>query len=385
MVLGALGDTLTLIGAIGGLLAIVGVGVLILLLASKSREIQAMRDWIEAEPERQQAAQQATIAEVQRRIAQARERRSAQAGGAPKVPGAAPAKPAVPAAAGAGIAAAAIPAGLAKTGDAPAAPTPSTPPPPGASEAASGKPAFAPLTPAGGASDDAAGDEVDEETALSDDPIEPAEADRTIAAPPASVAATSVGRSDTRYDDHDFDLLDEEQPRGGNKLLFGTGIAVLLAGFVLLGVLLLGGGDEQPSGGSSANTEQTPEGGGAEDPEPSTPEGGGEVNPSTVTVRVLNGTQITGLAQRVTDQLTGDGYRSVSPDTYSSDALNEETTVHYREGFKDAAAQIAEDLGLSSSAVQAMDAELRVAATEQADVAVLVGTDLDNGTSPTTG
>lgn len=391
MVLGTLLDTLSDVGAIGGILSIVGVGLLILLLASQSRQIQAMREWIEAEPDRQKAAQQETIAEVQRRIAQARERRSAQAGAKPGtptkpgVPGARPpGSPAVPAAAGvaAGAAAGAV---AAKPGDPIIPAKPADPAKPGLAPAlgADGlpKPAFAPLTPAGGGSVPPPADGGDDdEDALIGSAEDPGQETQLADAIPAS-----SGR-DTIYDDGDFDLVDDEPSSGGNRLLFGAGIAVLIAGVVLLGTLLFGGGDEDPatSGDNSAQSDPAA-GGGDEDPKPSTPSSESEVDPSSVTVRVLNGTTVTGLAQRVTENLTTKGYGSVAPDTYSSSQSLSESTIAYTDGFKAAATQIADDLGLPSSSVQAMDAEIRVAATEQADVAVLVGTDLDNGASPTTG
>ncbi len=78
MVVASLIDSLSKVGAITGIVSFVGIGLLVLLVAAQSRQIRAMREWIDAEPERQAETAQRVIAEVQRRIAAARERRAAQ-------------------------------------------------------------------------------------------------------------------------------------------------------------------------------------------------------------------------------------------------------------------------------------------------------------------
>ena len=77
MVTASLTDTLSRIGAIGGIIAAVGTGLLILLVASQARQLRSMREWIDEEPQRQADTAARVIAEVQRRIAAARERRQA--------------------------------------------------------------------------------------------------------------------------------------------------------------------------------------------------------------------------------------------------------------------------------------------------------------------
>ena len=113
-------DSLYKIGALTGILAIIGTGLLILLVAAQSREVRRLRDWVAGEPERAEALKQSTITEVQRRIAQARERRAAAAGGsaASAAPPSVPPLPGVPAAPGApiGAAAAGAAAGVAAAG-----------------------------------------------------------------------------------------------------------------------------------------------------------------------------------------------------------------------------------------------------------------------------
>ena len=101
-------------------------------------------------------------------------------------------------------------------------------------------------------------------------------------------------------------------------------------------------------------------------------------------VRVFNGTTITGLAQRVTDDLKTKGYSTGAKETLSTNQTATATMVSYREGSKSAATQVAEDLGLTSSAVRAIDADTSVAAGETAEVVVVTGADLDNGSSGST-
>lgn len=379
MVIADLVDTLSRIGAIGGILSIIGVGLLILLVASQNRQIRSMREWIDEEPQRQQETAQRVIAEVQRRIAAARERRGAAAAPAPEpavpaVPGTP--RPPAPGTLGATPEAQAIAAGkeLVPPGPVPAATADGAPPTDG--------PTFAPLTPAGGAEtpEGSVPPPANDEPAVVSEFLNQ-ETQVADALPDDPPLVSASNRSEPRYSDEHFDL-DDEEPRGGSRLLFGVGIAALLAGIVIAGFVLFGGGDEkQPSASSGANTpeETTPGGGGGEKTPatPSTPE------PSTINVRVLNGTTISGLAQRVTDDLKAQGYGPERPDTFAGAQTVSATSVEYRPGKKAAATAVAEDLGLSSSAVKAIDTDLSVAAGQTADVVVLTGTDLDS-TSGTT-
>lgn len=392
MVIADLVDTLSRIGAIGGILSIIGVGLLILLVASQNRQIRSMREWIDEEPQRQQETAQRVIAEVQRRIAAARERRSGAPVPAPEVPVPVPGAPRTPAPGTLGATPEAqaiaagkelVPPGPAAAAGAPQA-TPGAPPTtPGGPDA----PKFAPLTPAGGA--DATDGSVPPPPAPADDD-EPAvvsdylnqETQAADALPDDPPLVTASNRSEPRYSDEHFDL-DDEPREGGSRVLFGVGVAALLAGIVIAGFVLFGGGgDETPNGSANTPREEVPPGdGGNETPRKTTPT---TPAPSTVNVRVLNGTSISGLAQRVTDDLKGKGYGPDRPDTFAGVQTVTTTTVQFRPGKKTSATAVAKDLGLPASSVKAIEADLSVAAGESADVVVLTGSDLDSSASATT-
>lgn len=393
MVIADLVDTLSRIGAIGGILSIIGVGLLILLVASQNRQIRSMREWIDEEPQRQQETAQRVIAEVQRRIAAARERRAASVAPAPEIPVPVPGVPRAPA-----------PGTLGATPEAQAVAAGKELVPPGTAESAEGgegatppappddpnAPKFAPLTPAGGA--EAADGSVPPPPATPDDD-EPAvvseflnqETQVADALPDDEPVIPASNRADARYSDEHFDLHEEEH-EGGSRVLFGVGVAALLAGIVIAGFVLFGGGDDKKAdtasgSGDTAGEVDNGDGGGAtEEPKETTP----AVDPSTINVRVLNGTSISGLAQRVTDDLKAKGYGPDRPDTFTGEQTVSVTSIEYRQGNKEAAVAVAKDLGLPESSVKAIDTNLSVAAGQNADVVVLAGSDIDSSASGTT-
>ncbi|MBO9532783.1 MAG: LytR C-terminal domain-containing protein [Solirubrobacteraceae bacterium] len=404
MVVASLVDSLSKIGAIGGIISFIGVGLMILLVAAQSRQIRAMREWIDAEPERQAETAQRVIAEVQRRIAAARERRAAQAAGVPVVPGQPRQVPPAPGTLGATPEARAVAAAKA-TDTASGAATEVLPeggsvPPPGGGDSPGEPPVFAPLTPAGADGDDEPSDNGSEplaedlsvpppldpgqDTQLSD--TVPGEYDPLAASTPAAGGFGS-GYADDPYD-YDDEHLDE--PRG-NRALFGVGAAALVAGIVIAGFVLFGGGGDDTNSGSGpqGNTTQNEgSGGGNEDTgdtkKPTTPT---EIEPSTIRVTVLNGTKVNGLAAKITDRLAAANYTTGQPNSYSSDSTVATSIVEYRAGTGNEAKakQIAESLGLESTVVQPIDANVSAAAPETADVVVLTGQDLAGATSGTTG
>lgn len=363
-------DTLSAVGAIGGLLSIVGVGLLILLVASQSRQIRAMREWIEQEPQRQQETAQRVIAEVQRRIAAARERRTGTSTpppvGIPPLPGAASGVKPGPGTLGATPEAQALAAKKAGPVD------PNAPVVP---------PAFAPLTPAGGsdtsgsepppvtpAEPESIDDLVNQETQLSE-----ALPDEEFDAIPAAAASRS---RDERFGEDQFDLEDDDEPRS-NRLLFGVGAVALLAGIVLIATQLFDGGDS-PSTDTNASNDNGSESAPPKTTRATTPK---PADPSTITVRVFNGTQINGLAKNANDKLTAADYSTSDPQTYSTDVTRTATSVYFRPNFKSAATQVAKELGLASTAVTAITADVSTAAGETAEVVVITGADLDTGDS----
>jgi hypothetical protein len=415
MVVASLIDSLSKVGAITGIVSFVGIGLLILLVAAQSRQIRAMREWIDAEPERQADTAQRVIAEVQRRIAAARERRAAQAAApaaaAAPVPPTPRQVPPAPGTLGATPEARAVAA--AKAADTVSAPgevdptAGSVPPPTQGDDATGEPPVFAPLTPAADAEAAPAPpvDDAGEPPVLDalGEPIitsEPGQDTQPADALPADydplAAATPIAQgNDPRFADEHFALDDhfhddEEHPRG-NRLLFGIGAVALLAGIVLAATLLFGGGSDDTkapaTGGSGSTSSQGDTGGGSGSGAKPTPT---PVDPASVRVMVLNGTQVNGLAQQVTDTLSGKGYGTSQPNTFSSDQTLTTTTVQYREGHATDARQVAKDLGLQSSAAQPINADVSAAAPETAAVVVVTGQDLAgssgaSGASGTTG
>jgi hypothetical protein len=395
MVLADTIDTLSRVGAIGGILAIIGTGLLILLVAAQNRQIRSMKDWIDAEPERQQEITQRVVAEVQRRIADARARR---AGVAPPAAPAALPDPKTPAA----VAAAA--AGLAG-GTAAKSAAGSTAPPAIAPPGTPGAPKFAPLTPAGGddsTSVPAPGSDEELSADLGDDPgLNPAEDELPAVVagfnsqstqlsdtlPPQdtgrpSASASSMRVQDVRFDDDEYEP--EEEEHRSNKWLFGIGFVALLAGIVLLATMLFGG-DEPSTPASSDNTPAetaASDGSSKTTPKKST---NTTPNPSTVSVRVLNGTTVAGLAQKISLQVKNEGYAVGPPETLTSSQVLTNSVVYYRPNFRPSAEKIADSLGLGTDSVQPIDAETSVAAGDNTEVVITAGTDLSTGSSGTTG
>lgn len=134
------------------------------------------------------------------------------------------------------------------------------------------------------------------------------------------------------------------------RVLVAVGIIALLVAavsIVLSEELLSGGGDEETAKG-------------------------GKVERSDVTVAVLNGTSIGGLAGQVGGEIEQNGYQLGSVTTTTPDF--DKTVVLYATGQKAAAQRVARDLGLDPKQVEAMDRETRLRAGD-ADVVVIAGED----------
>jgi LytR cell envelope-related transcriptional attenuator len=106
------------------------------------------------------------------------------------------------------------------------------------------------------------------------------------------------------------------------------------------------------------------------------------VNPASVTVAVLNGTAINGLAHRVASRLQSSGYKQ-GADQNAPDQTHTATIVAYLPGFKRDAEAVATTLKLHSGAVQQVDQSTQAVACPgpgacNANVVVTVGTDLAN-------
>ncbi len=149
-------------------------------------------------------------------------------------------------------------------------------------------------------------------------------------------------------------------------------IAMSLGGLVLLAgagfaVVQLMGDDGQagssPSG--SAAKERTRDGDGGRNARSV------DISPSEVTVAVLNGTTIAGLAAQVGEEVTADGF-TLGTVTNAARTDQARSEVLYRDGQKNAATLVADRLGIKTTApVDALTGEL----AGSFDVVVLVGSD----------
>ena len=106
------------------------------------------------------------------------------------------------------------------------------------------------------------------------------------------------------------------------------------------------------------------------------------VRPSTVTVSVLNGTDMQGLAGRVAQRLSGVGYREGSKPTNASDQTQATTVVAYMTPTdRPDALAVANTLKLSKASVQQIDPNTKAIACPPSQactsmVVVIVGKDL---------
>ena len=99
-----------------------------------------------------------------------------------------------------------------------------------------------------------------------------------------------------------------------------------------------------------------------------------KVNRPSITVSVLNGTTVTGLARQASSKVTAKGYRE---GVVTHDTTNQQrpvTQIYYEPSGKAAALDVAKILGVKAINVKPMDANARVAA-DRAQVADFVGTD----------
>jgi hypothetical protein len=101
---------------------------------------------------------------------------------------------------------------------------------------------------------------------------------------------------------------------------------------------------------------------------------GGSVTPSAVTVAVLNGTSVPGLARTVANNLQHDGY-AIGTVTNAPIPQHATTTVAFAAGGRTAAQAVARVIGVDPSTIVAEDLSTRGVAGSQALVVVTVGAD----------
>jgi LytR cell envelope-related transcriptional attenuator len=93
-----------------------------------------------------------------------------------------------------------------------------------------------------------------------------------------------------------------------------------------------------------------------------------------ITVAVLNGTTVTGLARSASDTLTRNGFREGVVTDDQTDQHRQRTSVYYERGHKEAAQTVAGCLDIALDHVLPMHATVRVLA-DRAPVAVILGAD----------
>ena len=422
-----LSDKVQTYGAYAGFASVLGLAVLSLLYFGQARELRRLREWAGRAPERAAELQErvqaeaATAAEASKRVVAQPAARpaaatsAAQAAAAAK-PGASPAAPAVPAipaanpgapgalsvppSTAAGATAAAAAAGTpgapapAPAADRPAADGPGTPGAPAApGEAADGKPATpspgqstvvhgglgpagAPAAPkpsspppTGGGTGELvlphphppASTQESGETAV---PLRRVSAGATL--PPRPTGGGAGGTPSGGGDDGNG-------RRGPFAIVAGV-VAVLIIG-AIVGTQLLGGDDEPVA--PNAITTAAPADGSAPEDRPrettnTTKEP--EVARGNVSVAVLNGTTVTGLARGAANKIEAAGYKIAKVGDNSVQTI-QTSSIQFTDGSRRAAEDVAKIAGIPTSALTPMDAGTRVVAGEEAVVVVIVGAD----------
>jgi hypothetical protein len=160
-------------------------------------------------------------------------------------------------------------------------------------------------------------------------------------------------------------LRGSDKPRSGR----GGGIETRYLALIVAGVIVVGGGlvfgISQMGGGdedSSAPQEQPADNGG---------EATGPVNPSTVTVSVLNGTTVPGLAAQIGDEVESNGFQRGNV----ANALDQQratSVVLFAEGSEREARAVAKRLSITE--IEPVDPDSQALAGN-ASVVVIVGAD----------
>ena len=161
---------------------------------------------------------------------------------------------------------------------------------------------------------------------------------------------------------------------------------VLIAAAVVLGLFLLRAIDDSSSSvstGDPGETAGTTGAGGDTTAPPAEGEGTTTTaapprQPAEVTVRVANASGVQGAAGAKTQQLAGEGYKTVAETNGPPGQQIEATQVLFSEGFDREAVAVAEALGLTAENAVALPAQPPVD-LGGAQILVLLGTDIAQG------
>jgi hypothetical protein len=377
------------IGSYAGIAAIPGLAVLSVLYFSQARDVRRLREWAGRAPER--AAEQAAggrVAAVQAQpaakpaaaaSAAAPAAAAATAGAKPATATAAPATASTAEKPAAAVAGAASTNGESATAPADADEKPETGEKAGAPEkekeeeaAVAATTGAKPATPAGAAAA-AAGGSSGSATGTATRPGPPAIAGvrptRTIPRIPSGSQTSILTPTSASRDDGPW------YRRLGARLPAARYIALIVAG-----VLVLGGG--AAFGISQLAKEDTSSGGGgvAKEPEPSSSKDAPKskerstaaVDPADVTVTVVNGTTIAGLARDTASRLSGYGFQIGNKVTGTGSLAAAESVVLYKPGAEAEAKLVAEKLKIDPREPADADA---IAQAGPASVIVVLGAD----------
>jgi hypothetical protein len=428
----ALGDEIERFGSYFGYAAIIGLGVLSLLYFAQAREVRRLREWAGRAPERDAEVAQRVQSDAQRRVvAQPVPTPGPQTPAAQSVPSPGPQTPAAQSAEAARKAAAATviekfqpsasapaapavgpPGSLTRATPAAGAPTPAATPDADAPPAAPGAPAPAPSPAAAAAASVAAANADKPQASAPDAPAPPAHAPPPL--PPGMSAATADAVAAARQaatpsrspafsngtggqETHESDAarpapLPDLPPiastgsrrpraplpaahdaaglsRGRKGAIVAAAAVVLVLGIVLVLVLTSGGTNTPPAGNQIGDA--TPP---AAVPPPAAASGLTKAERAATSVAVLNGTTQTGLASAVAQTIEKKGFTILATKT-NADQQIATTTVSYSLGNERAARAVAQIMRVPASAIGPIDANTSVAASPEAKIVVLVGTD----------
>jgi len=203
-------------------------------------------------------------------------------------------------------------------------------------------------------------------------PVPPRPYQRRGAPAPATGYARDRGAILPPYAESRPASEDGEPSSGANRRPILLVVAAMVAiAVVAFGVLQLTGGDDSSDGGGSdaglATDGSTGGSGGSDDGGSSAP----PIDPSQVTVAVLNGTTVPGLAATVGDKIVGEGFQ-LGTVTNNFDQERAESVVLYAPGSEREAADVSRRLDISQR--EAIDAESQALAGD-ATVVVVTGAD----------
>ncbi len=349
------------VGAYAGFAAVVGLGVLAALYFSQARDVKRLREWAGRAPERSADQPAAAAVVPAQRGAVKPTPGKAPAAGRPVRPGQPAARPGQPAQPGA-------PPGKAPAPGAPAKPgVPAAQP---AATSAAGASAAA-ATAAGGAT-----------TAKPPGPPTGADGEPKAPAPggdkPPVAPATRPGRAapaQTRVVPRD--AAEQARRRAAQRaaatrtperrfpLPAIAAVAVIAVVLVVGGITLFGGDDEKKEPASEQTGQQGGNGAGGDNNTPA-------VDPSQVTVAVLNGTTVEGLARTIGDEIQAAGFQLGNVTNAAEQGERAESAALYAPDHKADARAVARKLKISQ--IEPIDAESQSLAGD-ATVVVIVGLD----------